>query len=551
MSTAFPNLANAVVHLSYLRETAREDLVEILNNVRGGKPLVLVLDPTILGPIGLIAEASLLKENGVEKIFLLNEPDLGDLGDLHTVLYITRPSIDLMKLVAKQIHAQAKKDISFFCFFVPRRTLLVERILEELGCLGDIRKMGEFNLDLIPFDDDLLSMELPFAFRECILDGDRTSLHYIARSMLKLQTLFGVIPNVMGKGDNAFMVFEMMKRMHSELSIDVLNMHPEIDTVIFVDREADMITPLMTQLTYEGLIDEIFGVRNGFMTVQLDAKPGDPKAAGADGKHAPPTKVPLNSSSRLYSEIRDLHVSAVGPVLNKKAVFINENYKERHHAKTVTQIRDFMKKFPNLQEDHKALGIHVNVAEKIQKAIREPQFRRKIEIEQSIVTSTSEKETWEYIEECMNRQEPLHKVLRLLCLASLTQNGLKTKQFEFFRKEILQTYGYEVLLTLHNLEKCGLLKRSESGKNAFPTLRKGLKLYDEGVDEVDPKDISFAYSGFAPLSVRLIQHAANGWSQLGELLRLIPGRSFRATQELSPTVMSAMGMFLPGYASEC
>jgi vacuolar protein sorting-associated protein 33A len=128
-----------------------------------------VLDPTILGPIGLIAEASLLKENGVEKIFLLNEPDLGDLGDLHTVLYISRPSIDLMKLVAKQIHAQAKKDISFFCFFVPRRTLLVERILEELGCLGDIRKMGEFNLDLIPFDDDLLSMELPFAFRECVL----------------------------------------------------------------------------------------------------------------------------------------------------------------------------------------------------------------------------------------------------------------------------------------------------------------------------------------------------------------------------------------------
>jgi vacuolar protein sorting-associated protein 33A len=61
---------------------------------------------------------------------------------------------------------------------------------------------------------------------------------------------------------------------------------------------------------------------------------------------------------------------------------------------------------------------------------------------------------------------------------------------------IIQTYGYEVLLTLHNLEKCGLLKRSESGKNVFPTLRKGLKLYDEGVDEVDPKDISFAYSGY-------------------------------------------------------
>ncbi len=43
----------------------------------------------------------------------------------------------------------------------------------------------------------------------------------------------------------------------------------------------------------------------------------------------------------------------------------------------------------------------------------------------------------DYIEECLNRQEPLEKVLRLLCLQSLTNNGLKAKEFEFFRNEIL------------------------------------------------------------------------------------------------------------------
>lgn len=44
----------------------------------------------------------------------------------------------------------------------------------------------------------------------------------------------------------------------------------------------------------------------------------------------------------------------------------------------------------------------------------------------------------DHIEECINKQEPLVKVLRLLCLSSLVNNGLKPKQLEFFKREILQ-----------------------------------------------------------------------------------------------------------------
>jgi len=35
---------------------------------------------------------------------------------------------------------------------------------------------------------------------------------------------------------------------------------PEIDTIILLDREVDLLTPFCTQLTYEGLIDEVFGI---------------------------------------------------------------------------------------------------------------------------------------------------------------------------------------------------------------------------------------------------------------------------------------------------
>jgi hypothetical protein len=32
---------------------------------------------------------------------------------------------------------------------------------------------------------------------------------------------------------------------------------PEINTVILLDREVDMVTPMCSQLTYEGLLDEV------------------------------------------------------------------------------------------------------------------------------------------------------------------------------------------------------------------------------------------------------------------------------------------------------
>lgn len=34
----------------------------------------------------------------------------------------------------------------------------------------------------------------------------------------------------------------------------------------------DLVTPLCTQLTYEGLIDEVFGIKNGVVQLELGAE---------------------------------------------------------------------------------------------------------------------------------------------------------------------------------------------------------------------------------------------------------------------------------------
>ncbi len=63
----------------------------------------------------------------------------------------------------------------------------------------------------------------------------------------------------------------MLVRMRREVAVDdpssTLSISQTIDSLIIIDRSVDPITPLCTQLTYEGLIDEVFGIRTSHVKV--------------------------------------------------------------------------------------------------------------------------------------------------------------------------------------------------------------------------------------------------------------------------------------------
>jgi hypothetical protein len=161
-------------------------------------------------------------------------------------------------------------------------------------------------------------------------------------------------------------------------------------------------------------------------------------------------------------------------------------------------------------------------------------------------------------------------VLRLLCLCSLITGGLKPKVLEEIKRDILQTYGYEYLPLLVSLADLSLITKSPSStKSAFATARKPLRLVVDDVDESSPDDISYVYSGYAPISVRLVQHAlglgstsgasaagafvagmagvgsstssqvrdktgatVTGWRGIDEVLRTLPGVVFEEQQKI-------------------
>lgn len=513
-----PNLDNAPINLSSLREQAQRDLGEALDSMRGRK--VLVLDPLLSGPLALIAQTSFLKEHGVEQLYHVSADPVQ--SECKNVLYLVRPRIPLMRQIAAHIQQDNRQQLqkSYSIFFVPRRTIVCEKILEEERVIGNV-SIRECPLYFIPFDEDVLSLELERSFKEIKVDGDTSSLWYIARAIYKLQELYGVIPNVKGKGKAASQVSDILLRMQREQSppLPASVKPPEIDTLLLIDRQVDMVTPMCSQLTYEGVIDEFININNGAVELEPSIMGAQPNAQASTRK----LKVPLNSSDKLFRELRDLNFGVVGQVLRQKAVSIKQDYSDVTSAEnqSISDVKDFVKKLNVLPE----ITRHVNIAQHLSKFTTKQTFLSRLSMEQTLVEGQNYDASFTYVEEMIHKQEQVESVLRLLILLSITNNGLPKKHFDYLRRELLHSYGFEHMFTLSNLEKAGLLIKQETKSN-WQAVKKGLKLVPEDNDDINPNDISYVFSGYAPLSIRLVQSALQSEWRLSETLRLLPGSTF-------------------------
>jgi len=290
---------------------------------------------------------------------------------------------------------------------------------------------------------------------------------------------------------------------------------------------------------------KIFGITNGFVDLDPTLLPTKKDAKGNPIPHpiGKLVKTPLNSNDTLYAELRDLSITAVGPFLRTKAIELDDYYKKKDNLKegSVSMIRDFMRGLGRVQKEHQSSILHTNLAKKILEVTEGSVFHKRLEIEQGMLMGASE--GFEYIEELIFKKEPLVKVLRLLALHSLTYGGYKLKPLETLKTEIIETYGFTHILTLNNMEKLGLLKCQE--KAPFQLLKKSLNLIVANVNEREPNDIAYVYSGYAPISVRLAQRATEpgGWSKIQEAMQLLPGPApIEVEQELPNGVVSTQNV---------
>lgn len=260
-----------------------------------------------------------------------------------------------------------------------------------------------------------------------------------------------------------------------------------IDTLVMLDREADLMSILLTPLTYEGLIDECIGIENGRVKVdasilgdEKDNQLNIPQLKGSEQQAAlaaatalinepkrqagEKVALPLNNTDAIFKECRNLSIERLGPFLQEKAILIRKRYSDFRDNKdaSISEIHGFVKKIPELTKEYKSLHQHINIAELLKKTTDSAKFRQNWQTERGILEGEPLLDHVEDLiaEDC--ERLLFLKCLRLFCLVSITSNGIQAKKYDNIRRLLVHTYGFEHLFTIMNLEKAGLLKRKEN-----------------------------------------------------------------------------------------
>lgn len=531
-----------------LKRLARDQLIYLLEQLPGKKDLFI--EPELMSPLDRIANVSILKQHDIDKLYKLENKPIYTNAD--QLCFLIRPRVKHVKYIANLVNADKKAGVSrkYKIIFSPQKFYTCDMILEQEGVYGDVTS-DEWFFYLLPLDDDIISMELPEFYRDYFLEGDQRWIGTVARALHLLNSIFGPMSKVYGIGKCSKMAYEMWKELLEEEEIQK-ERKPDLGLVFMIDRDVDYITPLCSQVVYEGLVDDIFRIKCG--SVEFG-----PEVTSSDKS----IKILLNSQDKVFGEIRNEHFSNVFSFLSQKARNLQTQYDKRR-GMDIKQMKSFVsQELKGLKQEHRMLSLHIGACESIMKKKTKQDFQELLKTEHSLLEGFDIRECINLIEEHINRQVSAIESLRLLCLLSLTENGLIAKDYRSLKTQYLQSYGPEHLLTFSNLKRAGLLTEQAPGEtltavesrvsklvtdkavgkltDAFSSLAK--KSHFRGISKklgliprVDgdydlkiPKDMAYVFSGaYTPLSCKIIEHvlARKGWTGLEEVTRLLNSNEF-------------------------
>ncbi|PAA83247.1 hypothetical protein BOX15_Mlig014053g4, partial [Macrostomum lignano] len=513
-NTSMSHLGN----VGRLKDLLCNELLALLDSLKG-KNLLLVWDKPLMTPVNMVVDTNSLKQHKVHTMYSIEAT--GSIGtvpaECDMAVFLVRPDPTIIKYVATYVNDKSKLPTSKSAaiVFVPNKTIPCENLLRELKVDLNRVQLTEFQLDLLPFDNDLLLCDWPNAFRDYHLKSDISSLHYLSRAIMKIQTVFGIIPNIACKGEAAKRVCDNIIRMRREYDLeDTAAIAPQIDNLIIIDRSCDPLTPLVPQLNFEGLIEEVYRPKYTRIVVSI------PRDNDVEER-----KVALNSADEVFADLRDRHINAIGKLLSKFARNISAQFDERHQATTVAELKKIVSKLPHMQAAKNSLAVFTTVTEKVKAHTESDEYMDLYECQHELVHGYETDRANPFIESLIAREGPLPDVLRLICIQSFCNGGLKPKLAQQYMRDIAQAYGADKLVTWCNLVKAGLIAEQKPGaRNHYSAIKTTLSLCPEQLSEEAPADFHYVTSGYAPISARLVQKFSQpGWRGIRDALDFLPG----------------------------
>lgn len=410
--------------------------------------------------------------------------------------------------------------------FIPGESYDIIEYMTANELAGKI-EIYSFNVDLLPIDNDLLSLEIDSSFRDIYINKDLSCISTLVNAFVKLEACFGKVKYKYLKGDYAEIFDNLL--CEKEKENDLKNTDEILGMVVF-DRSTDFLTPLISNFTYEGLIDDFFGINCGIIKIKEKLLKQGTKALENESENDKIISYGLTSTvNNFYCILRCMLARDVYRYIIKTDTYYQNiamksgSSKRKESLNEINQITSDVNFYvSNIKQP---LSYNENLMDYIRQFIIKPEYRKFTQYEQLLITAQLPAHLHDYYDEYLCDKKDLSKILRLMVIEYLTQGNIN--DYQNMKRDILNMYGYDKIFIFKDLEQLGWLP--EKGNKSpfglsYRDIYDKLQLFNLEYNDLKINDCSYICDQYCPLSLKLIENAIYGkWGRIQETLKKMNG----------------------------
>ncbi|XP_072762753.1 vacuolar protein sorting-associated protein 33B [Anoplolepis gracilipes] len=432
--------------LNALQQISQRKLVDILDSIPGNTK-DLIIEQKLMKILDSFVGVTVLKRHGVDKIYKMEE---GLKPSNNQRVFLVSNNLITCKRVLDQIQSEishvTKSHVESYhhLLVMPFVPAVLYNLVEEEG-LAELVTLQTLSTEFIKLDGNVLSLENPM-FIDLYYHKDISLLRALARNLWSLQLILGSPRLSLLVGKHSQQVGKLMESM--EQCLGSSSLENEVGALIVMDRSFDLTTTLLTPVTYSGLLNEVIEVNVGTAVLGKSQIKLDP------------------DKDQIYGEVRDTPCSDVFPILHGKAKSLKSEQEAIQTMKLAEMERYVSTKLQKTKDITRQLAFHISACQIIADTLGS-EFQALQAIEKLMLDCKDRKECLSYIER--NIDEYALRCLRLLCLLSITTDGITQSELQNIQKLHLHTHGYQHIPLFYKLHTIGLLKyRTENILHKLP-----------------------------------------------------------------------------------
>lgn len=180
------------------------------------------------------------------------------------------------------------------------------------------------------------------------------------------------------------------------------------------DRSVDFLTPLLKQMTYEGLVDEFYGITGNYVSLPAEMLSYGEKKKENQPSHR--TVLMNGEKDYIFQEVRGQNIGTARQNLRKK---LKDLEKAQEEAKNMKDVNEKKKQTIRISNEKDFLTKHIDITYALSESMKTIGFHKELMLTQQCLLGNGEKEIPEYYSNLIPFGLPLEKLMRPLCLHSV------------------------------------------------------------------------------------------------------------------------------------